>query len=80
MKASRTTRSVPAGIFKNACLRLMDEVSKQGVPLTVTKRGKPLVQIVPVGDETHRPDLRGTIVHQDEDIFSTGEKWDADKK
>lgn len=73
-------RTVPAGEFKNACLKLMDEVSKHGVPITVTKRGKPLVQIVPVNDADRRRELRGTIVHQDADIFSTGETWDAERE
>jgi prevent-host-death family protein len=73
-------RSVPAGEFKNACLKLIDEVSKHGIPLTVTKRGRPLVQIVPVRDGERRRHLLGTIVHQDDDIFSTGEGWDAERK
>ena len=72
-------RCVPAGEFKNACLKLIDEVSKHGVPITVTKRGRPLVQIVPVPDDECRRNLLGTIVHQDDDIFSTGEAWDADR-
>ena len=75
---AKESRIVAAGDFKNRCLRLMDEVSRDGVPITVTKRGKPLVRIVPVRDTTTTRSLRGTIVHEDEDIYSTGEDFDAD--
>ena len=56
----------------------MDEVSRDGVPITVTKRGKPLVRIVPVRDAVAVRSLVGTIVHEDEEIYSTGESFDAE--
>jgi prevent-host-death family protein len=70
---------VPAGEFKNACLRLMDEVSKHGIPITVTRRGKPLVRIVPATTGSKPRSLLRTIVHEDDDTFSTGEVWEADR-
>lgn len=70
-------RTVPAGVFKNSCLKLIDEVHRDGIPVTVTKRGKPLVRIVPVSTAPIRK-LLGTLVHQDPDIFSTGEIFEAD--
>ena len=73
------TQIVPAGEFKNRCLKLMDEVSRHGVSITVTKRGKPLVRVVPVRDSQEVPSLEGTIVHEDESIYSTGEPFDADE-
>ena len=71
-------RTIPAGEFKDRCLRIMDEVNRQGIAVTVTKRGKPLVRVVPVHGDQARESLRGTIVHEDEDLYSTGETWDAD--
>ena len=71
-------KAVPAGEFKNSCLRIMDSVSKSGIPITVTKRGKPLVRVVPVRDTGARKTLKGTIVYEAEDIFCTGETWEAD--
>jgi prevent-host-death family protein len=71
-------RTVPAGEFKDRCLRLMDEVFRHGVPITITKRGKPLVRVVPARDEKQSRSLLGTIVHEDE-IFTTGESWEADR-
>lgn len=39
-----------AGEFKAKCLAVMDEVAKRKRPITVTKRGKPVVRIVPIED------------------------------
>jgi prevent-host-death family protein len=73
-------RAIPAAEFKDACLKLMDEVSKHGMPITVTKRGRPLVRVVPVRPAEGPRTLLGTILHEDEDIFSTGALWDADRR
>ena len=43
---------MPAAEFKAKCLRVMDQVAKTRQPLTVTKRGKAVVRIVPVEDES----------------------------
>ena len=40
-------RTVPAGEFKAKCLKIMDEVAQTGVPVLVTKRGKPVVRLEP---------------------------------
>lgn len=40
-----------AGVFKARCLQVMDEVAKRRQPLIVTKRGKPVVKIVPADEE-----------------------------
>jgi prevent-host-death family protein len=47
----KSSKGMPAGEFKAKCLRLMDQVAKTRQPLTVTKRGKPVVRIVPVEEE-----------------------------
>jgi prevent-host-death family protein len=72
-------RTVPATEFKNSCLKLMEDVRRHRAPLTVTKRGKPYVRIVPVSESAHRRSLLGTIVREAEDIFSTGETWEAEQ-
>ena len=72
-------KTVPAGEFKNSCLKLMEQVHRAGIPLVVTKRGKPLVRIVAVRDEPSPTSLLGTIVHEGDDITSTGEAWEADR-
>jgi prevent-host-death family protein len=72
-------KTVPAGEFKNSCLKLMEQVHRAGVPLVVTKRGKPLVRIVAVREESPALSLLGTIVSEADDITSTGESWEAAK-
>lgn len=42
-------RSTICGEFKQKCLRLLDEVGTSGEPILITKRGKAVAQLVPVG-------------------------------
>lgn len=39
---------MPAGEFKQTCLRLLDEVGASGEPIVITKRGKAVAQLMPV--------------------------------
>ena len=39
--------SVTISEFKTKCLALVDRVKKSGQPLLITKRGKPIAQVVP---------------------------------
>jgi prevent-host-death family protein len=38
---------IPAGEFKAKCLKLMDQVARSGVPIVITKHGKPVAKLVP---------------------------------
>jgi prevent-host-death family protein len=44
-------RYVAAADFKANCLRLMDEVVQQRMPIIITKRGKPVAKLVPVEEK-----------------------------
>ena len=46
-------KQIAAGQFKAQCLAIMDQVSKTGEPIVVTKHGKPVVKLVPA---ENRPD------------------------
>ncbi len=46
---SRRSSTVGATEFKARCLELMDQVAATGNPLVITKRGKPVARLVPVG-------------------------------
>ena len=65
--------------FKAKCLRMIEEVRKSKTMLIVTRRGRPVVTIHPAGDEDEQVSLDGTILHQADDLFSTGEEWEADR-
>ena len=50
-------KQMRASTFKARCLRVMQEVQRTGEPVVVTKRGKPVVKVVPV--EPQKDDLFG---------------------
>ena len=75
------TPRIPAGRFKATCLRLIDEVAKKRTSLIVTKRGKPLVKLVPVDDEA--PPLFGflkdTVTIKGDIIAPIEDEWEANE-
>jgi prevent-host-death family protein len=73
---------IPAGEFKAKCLKLMDEVRDQGKEIVITKRGKPVAKLVPVG-KAKRPSLFGcmkdTVEYMGDVISPVDVEWDAMK-
>jgi prevent-host-death family protein len=72
-----TKRHVPAGQFKAQCLALLDEVASTGRPLVVTKRGRPVAEVVPVEPPKS---LEGSVtfnVDDEELIKPIDVEWDA---
>jgi prevent-host-death family protein len=41
-------KQIPAGEFEASCLAVMDDVQATGEPVIVTKRGVPVVKLVPI--------------------------------
>jgi prevent-host-death family protein len=50
-----------ASVFKARCLRVMNDVQATGEPVIVTKRGKPVVKVVPVKPE--KDDIFGSMAN-----------------
>jgi prevent-host-death family protein len=50
-------KQMRASAFKARCLSVMDDVQATGEPVIVTKRGKPVVKVVPV--ESEKDDIFG---------------------
>jgi prevent-host-death family protein len=71
-------KTIAAGKFKDQCLKIMDAIAKTKTPMVVTKRGRPVIQVVPYSEEKVSESLAGSILKEAGDPFSTGEKWDAD--
>jgi prevent-host-death family protein len=71
-------KTVSAGKFKDQCLRIMDSVARTKTPVVVTKRGRPVVQVVPYGEDSPSESLAGSILKETGTVFRTGEEWDAD--
>ncbi len=47
-------KTIPAGVFKQGCLRILDEVAETHREVVITKRGKPVAKLVPVKRERER--------------------------
>lgn len=48
IKPRETMRTLPAGEFKQTCLRVLDQVRETGEGVVITKRGVPVARLVPV--------------------------------
>ena len=55
-------KTIPAGQFKTQCLALMDEVERTREPIMVTKRGKPVIKVVPA--EPQKDSIFGFMAHK----------------
>ncbi|HUZ95027.1 MAG TPA: type II toxin-antitoxin system Phd/YefM family antitoxin [Edaphobacter sp.] len=44
-------KTMAAGTFKAKCLAVMDEVQKKRETVVITKKGKPVAQLVPMATE-----------------------------
>jgi prevent-host-death family protein len=77
-------KEMRASVFKARCLKVMDRVQKTGEPVIVTKRGKPVVKVIPAGAE--KDDIFGFMKGRMEivgDILSPAtpiEDWNALKE
>ena len=45
-------KTMTAGKLKAHCLTVVDEVQATREPVLITKRGKPVIKVVPVSDKT----------------------------
>jgi antitoxin (DNA-binding transcriptional repressor) of toxin-antitoxin stability system len=70
-------KKIGAAKFKEQCLALLDNLGPEG--LIITKRGKPVARVIPLGREPGQliGSLRGKIRIRG-DILSTGSAWDVD--
>ena len=71
-------RTIPAGQFKNTCLKTLDEVAQTRSVIVITKRGRPVAKLVPCGPAPAPRSLAGGVLREVGDPFGTGEPWDAD--
>ncbi len=74
--------TISAGEFKATCLKLMDVIAQNHEEYIVTKRGVPIVKIIPI-DNTEDPFglLKGTV-HFLDDIASEplDVSWEANEE
>ncbi|MGQ0845402.1 MAG: type II toxin-antitoxin system Phd/YefM family antitoxin [Sporichthyaceae bacterium] len=71
--------TIAAGEFKARCLALLDEVAQSRTELIVTKHGRPVAKVVPIARPAPTASSVTLVAEDDDDYFSTGESWDADR-
>ncbi len=71
-----TMKSISAAEFKSKCLKILDNVSQEGI--VITKHGKPVAKLIPCSSEHGAliGSLKGKIKIKG-DILSTGIKWNV---
>jgi len=69
---------MPAGEFKAKCLKVLDRVAETREAVVVTKRGKPVAQVVPL-DHAVEVDLRGSVTLVGDILAPIDESWDASR-
>ena len=57
----KALREVPISEFKAKCLGLLDQVNKTKTPLRVTRRGKPIADVVPPAIESENRSWMGSL-------------------
>ena len=55
-------KQMRASAFKARCLSVMDDIQETGEPVIVTKRGKPVVKVVPIKSE--KDDIFGSMADE----------------
>ena len=73
----RARRTISATAFKAHCLALLDEVKATGETIIVTKRGKPVAQIVAAESAGEAKPLHGSVRYHGDIVAPIDEPWDA---
>ena len=78
-----TMRTVPVTEFKAHALEMINDVSKTREGLVITKRGKPVVQVLPYQESTARPrpgKLSAYFVSEKDIVSPLGaDQWEASR-
>lgn len=80
MAKSSATPVVPATEFRAQCHALINRVAQGKGTIVISKRGRPVAQLVPLTSSTNeRRSLVGSvrIVDERDDLFSTAVDWEA---
>lgn len=72
---------IQAGKFKARCLKLMDRVHRTKRKIIITKRNKPIAQLVPIEEASGNlfGVMKGTIRITGDIISPIDEVWDASR-
>jgi prevent-host-death family protein len=72
--------TIAAGVFKAKCLKLLDQVAENRETLVITKRGRPVAQVVPVpAAKNIIGAMRGSVLWEGDIISPIDVEWEAMK-
>lgn len=73
--------NINATEFKAKCLKLIDEVAATHEPLVISKRGKPLVKLVPIVEDMPKSMfgyMKGTVTIHGDIVAPLDEAWSVE--
>lgn len=77
------SKHIGAAEFRNSCLQILDQMTQDREPVTITKRGQPVAVLSPADEPSPRKALfgalAGTVLRYDEPtapVIDPG-SWDA---
>ncbi len=72
-------QTIKASEFKAKCLALMDEVQRTGVPVVVTKNGKPVAELGPHRARTKNVHgvWKGHVIIKGDIVSPLDQPWEA---
>lgn len=66
--------------FKAECLSVLEEIKRQKKRIRITKRGKPIAEVIPVENEKEDIPLKETVIFLGDLVSPVAEdEWDAPK-
>jgi prevent-host-death family protein len=72
-------RTIAAGKFKAECLALLNKVAETGETYVVTKRGRPVAEVVPIGKSARPRPLRGSVTIHGDIVGPVLDTWDLER-
>jgi prevent-host-death family protein len=71
-------KEIPISEVRERLLSLVDDLPRDGV--VITRHGTPIARLTPVATSTAAliGSLKGIVTDSGDDLFSTGERWDAE--
>ena len=78
VKEQEKEKEIPISEARERLLSLVDDLPRDGV--VITRHGNPIARLMPVRTATANLIglLKGIVTHPKDDLFSTGDKWDAE--
>jgi len=72
--------SISVSKFKATCLAVLEEVARQKTRIIITKRGKPIAEVIPYEPEVEQIALKDTITFMGDLVSPIAEEeWEASK-